>query len=460
MSYFSIHNHSEFSSIKLLDSINKVPALINRAIELKLSGIAITDHEVLSGHVQAIQHYKSLPEEIKKNFTLALGDEIYLVESLEGEKPYGYTHFILVAKNAIGHRALREISSTAWDNSYTENGVLRTPITKEQLKNIVNKFPNSLIASSACLGSELSKLVLQLIKEEEQQLNPNYTKQKIVDFITYCKDLFHDDFYIEVQPGIYTEQKLYNKRVKDISKALGVKIIYSTDSHYLKKEDRNIHKAFLNSKEGEREVDDFYATSYMMSKEEVWEYLQTDFTLEEFEELTHNSNEIKAKIQQYDLFKPQIIPSVEIDVEKVSHYFSKYKGLGYEYIDKMINSTYEQDQYWIGRVLQGYENKTLSNPVLNQQVYLERINTEAYELWEISNKLNNRMTKYYNTMSFLIQLMWDAGAMVGVARGSATGFLTNYYLDIIQLDPIAWNLSHWRHLSAERPELASVYWSV
>ncbi|MEG2018716.1 MAG: PHP domain-containing protein, partial [Clostridium sp.] len=139
MSYFSIHNHTEYSSIRLLDSINKVKDLIDRAIELGLSGVCITDHEVLSSHVEAIRYYSSLPKDVRDNFTLGLGDEIYLIDELGNKPPLGYSHFILVAKDQIGHRALREISSTAWSNSYTDRGMLRVPITKSQLSEIVKK---------------------------------------------------------------------------------------------------------------------------------------------------------------------------------------------------------------------------------------------------------------------------------------------------------------------------------
>ena len=456
MSYFSIHNHTEYSSIRVLDSTIRTEDLINKAIELGLSGVCITDHELLCSHVQAIQHYKTLPQEVQDRFTLGLGDEIYLVNDLEPSPEFGYAHFVLVAKNSKGHRALREISSTAWDNSVSDRG-FRTPISKEQLEAIIKKYPNTIKASSACLGSELSKLTIKLIERENFGGDVNEIKSKIVSHINYCKRVFGEDFYVEVQPGTTDEQHQYNKRIKPIAKALGVKMVFTTDSHYLTKEDRKIHKAYLNSSDGDREVDDFYSTTYLMSKDEAYDYLKADFTLEEFNEMVDNTNEFKAGIEFYDLFQPQVIPEVEIDVDSVSSYLSKYNGGAYDYINKMINSEYDQDRFWIGNVLKGYEEKTLlKKPYLNQETYLERINTEAMELWEISIKLHDRMTKYYNTMAFLIGLMWDAGAMVGIARGSATGFLTNYYIDIIQIDPIEWDLPHWRHLSAERPELADI----
>ena len=104
--YFGIHNHTEYSNIRLLDCINKPKALINKAIEMGLSGIAITDHECLSAHMEVNQYAKEL-QKTNPDFTIALGNEIYLVDKREpGQK---YFHFILIAKDALGHKALREL---------------------------------------------------------------------------------------------------------------------------------------------------------------------------------------------------------------------------------------------------------------------------------------------------------------------------------------------------------------
>lgn len=271
MTYFSTHNHTaKGSNLRLIDSINTVKSLFDRATEVKLKGFCITDHEALCSHVEAIQEYKKRKDNntLPKDFVLGLGDEIYLIDELGDYQPLGYTHFILLAKNKEGHRLLREISSTAWENSYKSRGMERTPITKEQLSKIVKKNPGKLIAQTACLGSELSKLVLLLVEAEKnnKQTEVNEIKQRIMNFLNYCINLFgKDDFYIEVQPSASKEQSLYNERVKQIAKALGLKLVFSTDSHYESAERRFFHKAYLNSKDGEREVDDFYSTAYMLS---------------------------------------------------------------------------------------------------------------------------------------------------------------------------------------------------
>lgn len=90
------------------------------------------------------------------------------------------------------------------------------------------------------------------------------------------------------------------------------------------------------------------------------------------------------------------------------------------------------------------------------EVNIERINTEMKELWLISERLHQRMASYYNLTELLIRIMWDdngGNSIVGISRGSVTGYYTCYLLSITQINPIEWNLPHWRHLSSTRPEL-------
>ena len=101
MGFFNDHNHTVYSNLRLIDCINKPKALIDKAIQLGLSGIAITDHEALCCHIEVNQYAKKL-QETHPDFTIALGNEIYLIdERYNGQK---YYHFILIAKDALGHR--------------------------------------------------------------------------------------------------------------------------------------------------------------------------------------------------------------------------------------------------------------------------------------------------------------------------------------------------------------------
>ena len=93
---FEVHSHTEFSNIRLLDCINKPKKLINRAIELGMNGIAITDHECLSSHPQ-INFYQDEIHKEHPDFKIALGNEIYLIGTRDNGQRY--YHFILIAKN-------------------------------------------------------------------------------------------------------------------------------------------------------------------------------------------------------------------------------------------------------------------------------------------------------------------------------------------------------------------------
>lgn len=141
-----LHNHTRYSNLRLRDALATPEQLIDRAIELGLSGIAITDHETVAGHIKANQYAQKIVE-TSPDFKVILGNEIYLVDERPSEKHW---HFILIAKDAEGHHQLRELSSLAWLNSYSSKGMTRVDTLKEELKEIIEKNPGHLIASSAC----------------------------------------------------------------------------------------------------------------------------------------------------------------------------------------------------------------------------------------------------------------------------------------------------------------------
>lgn len=448
MSYFSLHNHSEYSNIRLLDSINKTDKLIDKAIEYGLKGICLTDHEVLSGHVGFLEYYNK----IKKNnpdFKIGLGNEIYLIDERKNKQKF--YHFLLVAKNDLGHRALRELSSGAWYNSYFDRGMERVPTLYSELEAIVKKYPNTLIASTACLGGYLPSLVLELIKLEKYpemtHLETAKLKQTIVDFLNFMTGLFGKDFYIEIAPGRSKSQIEYNKRVISIADAYDIKVIIATDSHFLTKNDRFIHKSYLNAQDGDREIDDFYEYCYLMTKEEILDILQDSFNDNNLvEKFLNNTIEIYDKIEGYKLFNSPVIP-----VEKVTQ-FPVY-DIYYEYpsIHEMFISDDEQNRFWINTCV----NRLNELNLLNNE-YLSRLNIEADVILYISEKLQKSLSAYFNTLRSYINLFWECGSIVGPGRGSAVGFLSNFLLGITQLDPIKYDLPWFRFLNKERVELADI----
>jgi DNA polymerase III subunit alpha len=452
---FEIHSHSDFSNIRLLDSINKVETLIKTADKCGLSGISLTDHETVAGTIQFYQTWKELvtPDKegktkINPNFKIACGNEIYLIDSRNKDAISRYFHFILLAKNNFGHQALRELSSNSWYHSFTDRGMERVPTLKSELEDIVRRYPNTLIASSACLGSELGYYISKLYSSQGQELY-DVTIESCIDFINWCKSLFHDDFYLEIAPSFNDIQIFYNQMIIKLAEMTNTKVVIGTDAHYATQKEASIHEAYLNSKEGDREVRAFYSSAYIMSNDEVWEYIKEYIPLEQFEAICGNSIEIMGKIEGYNFSHSPIIPIEEVPNYPKDPYDKHFEQ--YEYIQKYLDSENEQDRAWINTCLEAAKERNRLN-----EKNLSRINKEADIQMYISKKLEEPLSAYHNTMRHYINLFWECGSIVGPGRGSACGWLTNMLLGITQIDPLRWGLNEWRYLNKERVELGDI----
>lgn len=426
------------------DSINTPKKLVKYAQEIGLKGICITDHESLGAHVELNKIQQELIEQ-GSDFKIGLGDEIYLTNDREpGQK---YYHFILIAKNSIGHKMLRELSSTAWINSYFDRRMERVPTLKSELKGIVEKYgKGNLIASSACLGSEIDFCILKM-HEAEQIGDIKYKRQyynELVEFIKFCLDIFGDDFYLEVQPAQSEEQLIVNNKMKSIADYFGIKIIVTTDAHYLREEDRSVHEAYLNSKGGERETAEFYRYAFLQTTEQVIENLQN--TNLNYKELEKNTWEIYDKIERYTLHKKQQVPQVD-----VPNYPKIHSSLGYVTLDSMYESDNSQERYWVNYCVDKLKEIGKYN-----DIYLSRLEEEADIQKTIGKKLETCMFSYPIFLQHYINLFWENGSTVGAGRGSACSGLNHYLLGVTQLDPIEWDLPYWRYLNKERVELGDI----
>ena len=444
MARFEMHSHSDMSNIRLIDCINTVDSLVNYAVEIGLEGICCTDHEALGNWIKLDQKRQQIQKE-HPDFKIGYGNEIYLVdERVSGQR---YWHFILIAKDAIGAKMLRKLSSNSWMNSYFDRGMERVPTLKAELMACVDEFGKGhLIASSACLGSELDHCILEMDKAErvgnlEGKAEYYY---RIVDFVNWCKSVFGDDYYFEIQPAQSKEQMIVNRRMKALSNYFGVKIVVTTDAHYLKKSDREVHKAFLNSKQGDREVDEFYAYAYLQTTEEVIQNLEG--TGLDYAELEANTLEVKNKIQDFGFAHKQQVPQVPVkDYPKV---MSK---MGYNTLDYLYSSDNPQERYWVNYCCDKLKELNLFN-----DIYLTRLEEEADIQKVIGEKLGTCMFAYPIFLQHYIDSFWEIGSTVGAGRGSACSGLNHYLLGITQLDPIKYNLPYWRYSNKERIELGDI----
>ena len=444
MARFEMHSHSDMSNIRLIDSINTIDSLVDYAIEIGLEGICLTDHEALGNWVKLDQKRQKIQEK-NPDFKIGYGNEIYLVD--ERETNQRYWHFILIAKDPIGAKMLRKLSSNSWMNSYFDRGMERVPTLKAEVMACVDEFGKGhLIASSACLGSELDYCILEMDKAEkvgniEGKAEYYY---RIVDFVNWCKSIFGEDYYFEIQPAQSKEQMIVNRRMKALSDYFRVKIVVTTDAHYLKKSDREVHKAFLNSKQGDREVDEFYAYAYLQTTEEVIQNLTG--TGLDYAELEANTLEVKNKIQDFGFAHKQQVPQVPVkDYPKV---MSK---MGYKTLDYLYSSDNPQERYWVNYCCDKLKELNLFN-----DVYLARLEEEADIQKVIGDKLETCMFAYPIFLQHYIDSFWEIGSTVGAGRGSACSGLNHYLLGITQLDPIKYNLPYWRYSNKERIELGDI----
>ena len=451
--YFDCHAHTEYSNIRLLDSINHPKELIDRAIELGLSGCSITDHEALCSHMIVNKYAKEIKEKYP-DFRIALGNEIYLTETREsGQK---YYHFILLAKDELGYRALKELSSKAWYNVYVDRRMERVPTLKSELSEVMFKYKGHVVGTTACFGGELSTNLygMALAQAANNDQMAKYYYDKACDFINYCLTTFgRENFYIECAPSTKNDQVIVNKKLLGVAKAYGLNMIVGTDAHYLKKEDRFVHKSYLNSKGGEREVDDFYEFTYLQSPAEVRANLYKSFEDEKIIDWIFDcSLKLKDQIDFYSLEHHQSIPEVNVKNYEKTHWFNKEFEEEYPILASLFESDNKQERYWVNQCFEALEKKGIG---LDER-YLARLNEEARIKRVIGEKLQTCMFAYPNTLQHYIDLFWRCGSTVGAGRGSACSGLNHYLLGITQLDPIQWDLPFWRYLNDERVELGDI----
>lgn len=411
------------------------------------TAFGLTDHECLSGHVKAERIYEKVREQYP-NFKLIRGNEIYLVRNgLNAQNFIGgqdrYFHFLIVCRDAIGHQQLREISTRAWLRSYMARGMRRVPTYYQDLIDVIGEDRGHLVAATACLGGVLPTQLLRYRDSGDESL-----LQKIYIWINQIDEIFgHGNFYFEMQPSNNKDQIYVNKKLLELSRELSIPYIITTDSHYLRREDRSIHKSYLNSQNGDREVDDFYATTYMMGTDEIesfFPYLSTD----ELEEAYRNIQAIADSCENYSIQKPLKIPElmwrpVESFEDEYAEWFEKMPML-----EQFSTSEDDADRYLVNAVIYGVKQ----HPDLqNEQAYKD-LNENLETTWTSSRVNKASWASYFLNLQNIIDECWKSGTIVGPSRGSGGGFLLLYCLDIIQMNRLRepTQMFPWRFLNPVR----------
>lgn len=404
-------------------------------------GLAITNHDNLSEAIDINRMQKKLRKE-ENPFVLAIGNEIYLVNSYDPDdnQKEKYYHFILIAKDKIGYDALVRFSTAAWYRSTVKRGKRRVPTLFSDIEDLMGDARGHLVATSACLGGMLPTMVL------------GGAGDLALDFIDWCTQQFgEDDFYIEIQPSNHAEQIEFNNWVYRNIDPHHVTI--ATDAHYQNKEDFDVFEAFLRSdeKNQKREVREFYDFARLMAEDEIYSIIRstTEIDDEWLGIVMENTTKIASQIEFYDLAQDPRIPGAPLEralgkelqlggweCELVSHWPT---------INWALHSDDEQTRYCIFTCLNALKDR---NKLVDE--YLDRLEEEFDTFKFQSEAFHDNFFKYFNTMQHYLDLAWSIDCAVGPSRGSASGSLICYLMDVVQCDPLQYDLPFWRFANKVR----------
>ena len=390
--FVHLHVHSEFS---LLDGANRIKDLPVRAKELGMDSIAITDHGVMFG---VIDFYKACKANGVKPI---IGCEVYVAPRTRFDKEAGidnkYNHLILLAKNNNGYKNLSKLVSLGFIDGY----YYKPRIDKE----ILEKYHEDLICCSACLAGELPQAILKndMEKAEETAL--------------WFKNLFGEDYYLEIQANSLREQALVNQKLIALSQKLNIPIVATNDAHYLKKEDYYNHEVLLCVQTGKRMTDSdrmSFSTNdfYIKSPEEMEEYFAN------VPQALENTVKIAEKCNVEFEFGNTILPNYDVPPEFETHYDYLRKlskdGMQKRYGDSIPKEIKEREEY-----------------------ELSVIKTMGY-------------VDYFLIVWDYINWAKSQGIPVGPGRGSGAGSIVAYAIGITDIDPIKYSLIFERFLNPER----------
>ncbi len=400
MRYVPLHVHSEYS---LLDGAIRNKELIKFAQENNFEAVAVTDHGVMYG---AIELYRLAKD---AQFKIILGCEFYVLHGDITKKDNTNRelyHLVLLAKNNTGYQNLVKLVSIA----HIDGFYYKPRINRE----ILEKHSEGLICLSACLQGELAQNVLYSSRENA------------VETAKWYKNLFKDDYYIELQDHGLDEQKRSNPTLIEIAKELDIPLVITNDSHYLRKEDASWHDTLLciqtNALKEEENRFRFHNNEfYVKTPEELRESFKW-LDSETFEQAIENTAVIADKCHVIIKMGENILPSFDVPS---NHTIASY-------LDFLVRKGLDER----------YETIT---PEIEERY--------KYELG-IINKMG--FDAYFLIVWDFIKYAKTHGVPVGPGRGSAAGSLVAYALGITDLDPIEHHLLFERFLNPERISMPDV----
>ena len=388
-----------------------------------MTAMSLTDHGTLSGHREFLLATKGTSVKpilgVEAYFTNDRNDRRSKKERTPDEKIYN--HLIVLAKNAKGVENLGKLSEIAWDEGF---------FNKPRMDfEILEKHKDGLIILSGCMNS----IIANAIQGGNESLALQYTN--------WFKDMFKDDFYMEVQPH---NTYLLNKALIDMADKVGVKSVVTLDCHFAKPEDAIAEEIMLilgthpNARkeatfESSRKVKDMIERLDYLYGERKMSFKDLDIWLDGY-------NETKQRMIDQGLDRADIFENTLEITDKIGSYEVVQN------LDLLPIPKNDADQTLKELTLTGLANRGFGgNPD-----YLKRINSE---LKIISDK---KFSGYFLVVADMINWAKNNNILVGPGRGSAAGSLVCYALGITDIDPIKYGLLFFRFINPDRNDFPDI----
>ncbi len=482
--FVHLHVHSQYS---LLDGQASIPRLVDKAINDGMKAIALTDHGAMYGIKEFVNYVsrknapiqseiknlkaelnklkeknsstekiaeveQKLAETSKKLFKPIIGCECYVARRgrlLQSEKIDGSGwHLVVLAKNLKGYKNLIKMVSKSW----TEGFYYRPRIDKELLE----KYHEGLIVSSACLGGEISRKVDDgKITEAEEA-------------VQWFKSIFGDDYYLEIQRHktnrpdadhtTYPKQEKVNKELLRIAEKYGVKVIATNDVHFVNEEDADAHDRLICLSTGK----DFDDPNRMRYTKQEW--LKTTAEMNRiFSDLPHtlaNTLEIADKVELYSIDNPALMPFYPIDPEFGTEESYKQKYSEADLIQEFGEKTFHRlgDYDKVIRIKLEADYLAHLTRIGAHKRYGETLTEEIEERlqFELETIKNMGYPGYFLIVQDFINAAREMDVAVGPGRGSAAGSAAAYCLGITDIDPLKYNLLFERFLNPDRISMPDI----
>ena len=440
MSFVHLHVHTQYS---ILDGQASISSLFERAKELGMPALAITDHGNMYGVKEFLKVAKKFPE-VKP----IIGCEVYVTRhydhKLKDTNHRSYYHLILLAKNYTGYKNLMKICSTG----HIEGLYYGKPRVSHE---IIEQHAEGLVCCSACIAGEVPRNIIAGDMSGAEKA------------IEWHKKVFGEDFYLEVQlhkteiPGqsqeVYEHQLVANEGIFELASKTGTKVVATNDVHFTRKEDGPAHdrliclttNAYLDDPDRMR----YTQQEYLKSEEEMLDLFY------KHPETLSNTLEVADKIESYKVDKDPILPKFDLPEEflaDIDTYQERYRHIidegrcdknGNERGEEFCNSvaflchlTYQGAHWRYGDTLTAEQ--------------AERIEFELKTICKMG------FPDYFLIVQDFIAAARREGISVGPGRGSAAGSAVAYCLKITNIDPIKYDLLFERFLNPDRINMPDV----